>query len=184
MINFLTDEPPSSVLISGAEFPINTDFKIWIKAQNILSDPAISPADKIIKIFSLVFISPVLPPSLEDTLSALSDFLSPLPKSGEGGGGCNNTPAFSFTHDGGLIYAAFLSQYGIDLTSARLHWWRFLALFYALDSCKFTEIVRIRTADLSTVKDTDYKRFLRKQKRLYRIPETKPDISLEINKIF
>lgn len=183
MINFLTNPLPDSISVCGTDYPINTDFRVWIKIQNILSEPDISSTDKIIKFFSLAFISPNLPPSLEETLSALSDFLSPLPK-GEGRGGSDSTPAFSFIYDGGLIYAAFLSQYGIDLSSARLHWWRFLALFYSLDNCKFTEIVGIRNADLSSVKDPDYKRFLRKQKKLYRLPRGSSDISSEISKIF
>lgn len=183
MINFLTKSLPDSISVCGKDYPINTDFKVWIEIQNILSESNLSSVDKIIKFFSLAFISPNLPPSFEDTLSALSGFLSPLPK-GEGNGGGDGTPAFSFIYDGGLIYAAFLSQYGIDLSSARLHWWSFLALFYSLNNCKFTEIVGIRTADLSSVKDPDYKRFLRKQKRLYRIPKASDDFSSEINKIF
>ena len=182
MINFLTHPLPDSVSVCGEDYPINTDFRVWIEIQNILSDNILSSADKIINFLSLAFISPTLPPSLEDALSALSGFLSPLPK-GEGNGG-NTTPAFSFIYDGGLIYAAFLSQYGIDLSSARLHWWRFLALFYALNNCKFTDIIGIRSVDLSTIKDPDYKRFLRKQKRLYRIPSASSDMSSEISKIF
>ncbi|MBE7012201.1 MAG: hypothetical protein E7415_05960 [Ruminococcaceae bacterium] len=184
MINFLTAPLPESITIGKENYPINTDFRVWIEIQNTLENPDLSNADKIIRFFSLAFISPVLPASIEEALSALSEFLSPLPKGEGGSGGKCNTPSFSFIYDGGLIYAAFLSQYGIDLSSAQLHWWRFLALFYSLDNCRFTDIVSIRNADLSSVKDPDYKRFLRKQKRIYRIPTTLPDISSEISKIF
>jgi hypothetical protein len=183
MINFLTSPLPEAVSVNGKDYPINTDFRVWIDIQNILSDSSLSSVERVIRFFSLAFISPALPDSVDGALFALSEFLSPLPK-GEGINEKCTAPAFSFTYDGGLIYAAFLSQYGIDLSSARLHWWRFLALFYSLNNCKFTEIVGIRNADLSSVKDRDYKQFLRKQKRLYRLPKASSDISSEINKIF
>ena len=182
MIDFLTKAHPTSLLISGREYEINTDFRVWILVSEIFSKEDISPADKIIKIFSLIFTSSVLPPSIDASIEEIGAFLSPFSfaKKGEGGG----KPAFSFSHDGGLIYAAFLSQYGIDLTSAHLHWWRFLALFFALDSCKFTEIVKIRALDLSQIKDTNQKRFIRNLKRLYRLPSLKNEMSEEIGKIF
>ncbi len=183
MIGFITQPHPTSLLISGREYEINTDFRVWMKISEIFSEENISSADKIIKIFSLIFTSSVLPSSIDEAIKSIGEFLVPFPSGNERKGKGGNT-AFSFSHDGGLIYAAFLSQYGIDLTSARLHWWRFLALFFALDSCKFTEIVKIRTMDLSTIKDTDQKRFIRKLKRLYRLPSVSPRMSEEIGKIF
>ena len=39
---------------------------------------------------------------------------------------------FDFAVDGALIWAAFLQVYRIDLHTARLHWWDFMALFRAL----------------------------------------------------
>ena len=183
MIGFLTKPHPDFLLISGREYEINTDFRVWMEISEIFSEENISPADKIIKIFSLIFTSSVLPSSVDEAIKSIGEFLSPFSSPSEERGSGGNT-AFSFSHDGGLIYAAFLSQYGIDLTSAHLHWWRFLALFFALDSCKFTEIVKIRTLDLSTIKDTDQKRFIRKLKRLYRLPSVSPRMSEEIGKIF
>lgn len=183
MIGFLTQPHPTSLLISGREYKINTDFRVWMEISEIFSEESISPADKIIKIFSLIFTSSVLPSSVDEAIKSIGEFLAPFSSGSEEKGKGGNT-AFSFSHDGGLIYAAFLSQYGIDLTSAHLHWWRFLALFFAIDSCKFTEIVKIRTLDLSTIKDTDQKRFIRKLKRLYRLPSVSPRMSEEIGKIF
>ena len=183
MINFLTSPLPSSLSVCGKDYPINTDFKVWIQIENIVSDKGLSSADKLIKIFSLAFISPDIPPSIDKAIDALCNFFAPFAHR-KGGGGDSITPTFSFSYDGGLIYAAFLSQYGIDLSSARLHWWRFLALFYGLDNCKFTEVVKIRSTDLSAVKDPDQKRFIRNLKRLYKIPNSSLDISSEISKIF
>lgn len=39
---------------------------------------------------------------------------------------------FSFEKDSAMIYAAFLQTHGIDLQTANLHWYQFLALFHDL----------------------------------------------------
>lgn len=52
---------------------------------------------------------------------------------------------YSFTKDGGLIYSAFRSQYGLDLQRDELHWWAFLALFHDLSpDCRFYQLVGLR----------------------------------------
>ena len=44
------------------------------------------------------------------------------------------TPVFSFCEDGGYIFAAFLSSYGVDLLSIPyMHWFVFSALLKGLD---------------------------------------------------
>lgn len=187
MINILTEPLLNSISVCGREYEIDTDFRTWIKIEEILKDSSISSPDKIIRIFSLAFLSPSLPPSIDDALSSLFNFLFPFrtaakedSKSRKSG-----SPLFSFSSDGGLIYAAFLSQYGIDLTKDTLHWWRFLSLFYALSaSSKFMEVVKIRGTDLSSVSDPNQKSFIRKLKRLYRLDERSVDLSSEIGKIF
>lgn len=53
---------------------------------------------------------------------------------------------FDFVQDAGLIYAAFVQAYGIDLFEQRIHWWKFIQLLNALPSdTRFVEIVGIRT---------------------------------------
>ncbi|MBR2916391.1 MAG: hypothetical protein IKC07_02160 [Clostridia bacterium] len=184
MTDFLTKPHPTSLLISGREYKIRTDFRIWIKISEIFSNMDLHPADKIIKIFSLIFTTDALPSSIDDAIKSIGEFLSPFSSMEEEKGERGGKASFSFSHDGGLIYAAFLSQYGIDLTSAHLHWWRFLALLFSLEDCKFTEIVKIRALDLSAIKDTNQKRFIRKLKRLYRLPSDPHHMSEEIGKIF
>ena len=48
-------------------------------------------------------------------------------------------PVYSFEHDAGLIYAAFLLAYNIDLQDIQyMHWWRFRFLFNSLPKdCEF-----------------------------------------------
>ncbi len=184
MINLLTEALPYSISVCGINYPINTDFRIWIQIEEILSSD-FSAADKLLKCYSLIFASKVIPSSVDETLSSIMNFLSPFYNTGGGKKAAkNNEPLFDFAFDSGLIYAAFLSQYSIDLTSDHLHWWRFLSLFYSLSPCKFTEVVRIRSTSLSDIGDKTQKSYIRKMKKLYRIPASSGSISSEIDKLF
>lgn len=55
--------------------------------------------------------------------------------------------AYDFEEDSGYIFAAFIQQYGIDLTETNMHWFKFLALFKSLQDCAFTKLQEIRTLD-------------------------------------
>lgn len=75
---------------------------------------------------------------------------------------------YSFEQDAAYIYAAFLTQYGIDLNSVEyLHWWKFAALFESLgEEHKISKIMYYRSADLKG-KSKQERRFLKKMKEIY-----------------
>lgn len=59
-------------------------------------------------------------------------------------------PAFDYRCDAPYIVAAFQQAYGIDLTTAHLHWFRFRALFAALpEDTLMAKIINWRTLDLA-----------------------------------
>ena len=68
----------------------------------------------------------------------------------QGGTATNRrTQIYSFEHDAPYIYAAFLEQYGIDLTQENdLHWWRFKAMFDSLsEKTQFVENYGLQVHD-------------------------------------
>ena len=75
--------------------------------------------------------------------------------------------------DGDRIYAAFYAAYGIDLCTARLHWWQFLALLVSLprDSA-FMRTVALRCMDPAEVTDDAARKRLRMAKARVRIRST------------
>ncbi len=182
MIDVLTAPIPDFVMVDGEKYEINTDFRVWIKIEKTLSDKTISFADKLIEVFALAFVKKI-PSDIEKTISAIAGFLAPFSYARGKSKGGQSAPLFSFTYDGGLIYAAFLSEYGIDLGTKALHWWIFLSLFSSLNSCKFTEVVKIRGINLSAIKDPYQKSQMRQMKRLYRLPNAQSDISSELDKL-
>ena len=67
--------------------------------------------------------------------------------------------AFDYQCDAGYIVAAFQQAYGIDLTTDKVHWWRFKALLHALPpETPLGKIVEIRGKDTSGMDraDRDY----------------------------
>lgn len=89
------------------------------------------------------------------------------------GTGEESEQLFSYTHDYDLIFAAFLSEYGIDLLDpgTRLHWWRFRAMLAALPSeCQLMQVIGYRAAKIPAKCDPEYRRHLLKMKRAYALP--------------
>lgn len=79
---------------------------------------------------------------------------------------------FDFAVDGPLIWAAFLQVYSIDLRTAQLHWWDFMALFRALpDDCRICKIIEYRTADTSDMPQKT-RELYDKLRKVYALPET------------
>lgn len=65
--------------------------------------------------------------------------------------GINNKQPFDFEKDAELIYAGFQQQYGIDLQTAEMHWWRFMILLENLgEGTRLSKVIEYRTRDTSS----------------------------------
>lgn len=70
-----------------------------------------------------------------------------------------------------------MQQYRIDLNSIKyLHWWKFRALFVNLnEDVMFSKIMQYRAIQLNTIKDNEMKKFYKKMKRLYALPDMRTE---------
>ncbi len=185
-MNLLTEKLPDSISVCGENFAVNTDFRVWIKVENIFAEKRQLTPDMLLQLFSLVLAEKVLPKSFGDTLSAILAFYACNKTSSKkaGNSSASNVRVVSFTEDAGLIYAAFLAQYGIDLTTASLHWWKFRALFDGLtDKHKICEIMGYRATDLSKIKNREQRAHYRKLKEMYKLPDTRSIEEIERDNI-
>ena len=83
---------------------------------------------------------------------------------------------FSYEEDGDYIYAAFLEQYGIDLTKIDLHWWQFMALFKSLNpETLFLKIMGYRTMKITADMPAERRIFYTKMKKLYALGEPRAE---------
>lgn len=173
-MNILTETLPQSVEIDGKSYLVRTDFRTWIKfSQTVFNrtDDIVSVAEA----FTLIY-KRRLPPDMNSAAAALLDFYNCGKKQDDSPKQSKKSRVFDFDCDAGNIYAAFMQQYGIDLTMADLHWWTFKALFDGIsEETHFGKIMQYRCADLSQIKDKEMKKFYKKMKRLYTIPDNRTE---------
>lgn len=155
-------EPPHCVIGAGIYYPIKTDFSVWLEFARLIEQ---EEAHGIFRVLNLCY-KDKQPDNPFEAIRLLCTFFAGGEESK-----CrssNADPIISFTQDEELIYASFLSEYGINLAKDKLHWWRFLALLRNLSpNSALMRVVQIRTAKLSDVKNPTLRRSLLRQKRLY-----------------
>lgn len=170
-MNLLCDKTPDTITVSGVEYKINSDFRVWIKFELILTnqiDDTLS-AEVLAEIQRLIFKEPCS--MNEETVEAILNFYrcGKPPEKHSGGG--SDEAVFSYDFDDGYIYAAFMEQYGIDLNDVNLHWWKFRALFQSLNAdCMFVKILGYRSMSITSKMSTAERNFYQKMKKLYALP--------------
>jgi hypothetical protein len=174
-MNLLTDAPPLSVAIDGAPYRIRTDFRDCIRVLIACEASDLTQAEKIYSvILGYFYLDP--PPDAEKALEAARMFLN----GGKSYEGESGPRTFDLAKDADSIYAAFRQTHGIDLTTAALHWWQFLALLRGLDSeSDFRQLIGLRYR-LKTGKATkEEQAAAREMGDLINLPEPEEALSAE-----
>lgn len=169
-MNILTEGLPDCVEISGETFLINTDFRVWIKVELLISED-IPDRFKIPLMLELVY--PVIPPDRSAAANIAAEFYAAgIEQSGGGKGSKKRTKRiYSFEHDADRIYAAFIEAYGIDLTECDMHWFKFRALFACLpESCLISRVMGWRAMDITRDMPESMKARYKKLKAAYKLP--------------
>ena len=133
---------------------INWDFRpmVWLCNQyqrgKDEQDP-VALAQEALRRFYRDPINPLEAPQALDSLLRFYHGADP-PKGGSGGSRGSGELAMDFACDADYLAAAYQQAYGIDLTSERVHWWRFLALLRSLpEDTMMAKIIHWRTMDTS-----------------------------------
>ncbi len=142
---------PDRVEIGGKTVPIDTDFRNGVRLSIAARDENITQ-DELLRCGLSLFFGQELQVyiHLKEAVAYLTYFFS----AGKVEGAehvmeniKNQSVSYDFESDEALIAAAFQKEYGIDLYTCQMHWWRFLQLLDPLVSgVDFTEVVRCRNA--------------------------------------
>ena len=154
-MNILIDdmELPDQAEVNGKPYEIRTDFRISILFELMMQDEGMDAGTKVQKCLSLYY--PVIPPDLGWAVdTALWFYRCGREETAEQkrmASRRGKNPVYSFEHDAGRIYAAFLLAYGIDLQDIPyMHWWKFRFLFNGLPKdCEFMRVMEYRSIDIS-----------------------------------
>lgn len=178
MSNIILDSLPETVEVDGREFFIDTDFRTCIIFEKVLTEKK-NDADMVQDILAL-FYPEEIPPNHEKAIGEIvqlyrcGDDAKKTSQKKNGEISLKPKLIYDYEYDAPYIYAAFLSQYGIDLNAIEyLHWWKFQAMFRGLEShTKIVEIMGYRAADIRKIKNKSERERIAKLQRLYEIPQS------------
>lgn len=168
MIDLKKTRLPQSITVHGGLFRINTDFKYFLRFAEHLRDKEARFKD-----FDYMYKSDP-PADRAEGLRMLSEFLNPPQELPRRTSGESNEVILDYEIDADYIYAAFLEQYKIDLVTARLHWWQFLALLHGLHDTELNNIISARLYKPSG-KNDEYEKQKQKQYEAWRLPQPEDD---------
>ena len=168
---------PTYVIINGERFDINTDFRIAIKCNEIAEDETIYNEERALAIIYLLFGEKGLKSNyLKELLEKAKMFLScgkELKKS-------NEKPDMDYIEDMDYVEASFMSDYRIDLSEIKMHWWKFNKLINGLSNsemgncCVLNRIRNLRNYDLNKIEDLKERQKLRKAQEEVALKKYKP----------
>ena len=166
---------PKYVKIGEKKYKINTDFRVAIECQEIALDDSIGDFERALAIIYKLFGDDGLDDSnnYEKLLELARKYLS---CGKEVNDNSNEEPDMDFTQDMDYIEASFMSDYNIDLSNTKMHWWKFYNLINGLSNsemgncCVLNRIRNLRTFDTKDIKD---------QKELAKINEAKKQVALK-----
>ena len=164
-MNVLYDEFPDYVEVDGKLYKIITDFRDWIRLNDLVDDDEVNDIDKVNLL--LMWFDSEVPDNIEGAIYALGDFLTArgIYRDSETGEKKKDiTQAFSFSEDAGCIYSAFRECYGIDLQTVEyMHWWKFQTLFDWLpQDTEIKQRMMYRTVNLNDITDKEERKIAKR----------------------
>lgn len=167
MIDLTKAKLPEAIEVSGTFYRIHTDFRYFIRFAQLLGEKETKPHD-----CDFMFIAEK-PADRIASVKALISFMNPphpLPRkrAHEGSG----APVLDYILDADLIYAAFMQQYHIDISTAPLHWYQFSALLAGLRDTKLNDVIGFRLWENTNGKKDAYTRAMQKLHDAWELDET------------
>lgn len=171
----LVDKLPEAVSVDGKKYCIYSDFRTGVLFEQLILDREIENSDKVYAALSLYF-KEKPPENIQGAFLAILEFyrlgadIKPAPQTKNRKS--MQKQIYDFEFDAPYIYAAFLSQYRIDLCETEyLHWWKFMALFNALDeNCEMRKIMSYRATDTSKIKSQQERARINRLKAIHALP--------------
>lgn len=166
-MNPLLDGYPDAIEINGREYAIRTDYRYAVMIETAAMDPSVAECERAGLMLDLLY--PTRPADDQAAWDGLAAYLrmGEEPSKGEPG-----PRALDFQIDWPLIVAAYRQAYGIDLATAQMHWWEFVALLRGLpETCQLAQIMGYRVMEIPHNMSDEQKKFYRKMKSKYALPD-------------
>lgn len=149
---------PEYVEVNGRKYKINTDFRIAIECNQIATDSTIGDYERGLAVVYKLFGDEGID-NKEDTQKLL-EMAKKYLLCGAEYVDTSQEPDMDYVQDMDYIEASFMSDYHIDLTETKMHWWKFNNLMNGLsnselgDCCVLNRIRNLRNYDTKDIKDS------------------------------
>lgn len=146
MNSFLIEQFPDAIEIDGEVYAVNTDFRVGLQIMADFENPDFDQDECNYLMLNRLYID--LPDDRDASFyqKAAGKAVKFLNAGDEAERDTEGKPRlYSFIKDARLIYSAFSQTHAVDLQTADMHWWRFLALFMDLGAdTAFNSMVNLR----------------------------------------
>lgn len=182
-MTYLIDGLPRTIDVNGRKIAINTDFRAWIRYEEIMLKEDKKAQDQVMEVISSCLLEDFTLISLEELEELFDGFLwfyslgkkvedKEPEEEKEDSEFTAPSLVYSFEHDWAYIYSAFMECYNINLLTANLHWWEFKSLFEGLNQkCLFSRIMSFRSMKITSKMSKDEKKYYRTMKKIYALPD-------------
>ena len=171
-------ELPTALNVEDDSLPIAYDFRTWIKVDLIMKDHDIPDEAKLPLICQYIGVDLFhFSGSAEDLWASIFNFyICDTPMKSSEGMTKSKDIAYRFDCEWWLIFAAFQQQYGLNLLTAKLHWFEFRALLDGLtETTEFIKVVQARLRDTSKLKGEERTQ-AEKLKRYWKVPDGNAEV--------
>lgn len=177
---------PEYVKVGEKKYKINTDFRVAIECDAIGRDSNIGEYERALAIIYKLFGEEGLNDfgNHQELLELAKKYLA----CGKELEGMNEKPDMDFNQDMEYIEASFMSDYHIDLTQTKMHWWTFFKLINGLSNsemgncCILNRVRNLRNYDTKDIKDPKELDKIRKAKSMVALKTEEKKPTLQQNK--
>jgi len=148
---------PEYVEVNGRTYKINTDFRVAIECNRIAEDKTIGNLERALGVICVLFGEEALD-NMEDS-EKLLELAKKYLSCGKEVKESNEKLDMDFIQDMDYIEASFMSDFHIDISEEKMHWWKFMKLMNGLSNselgncCVLNRIRNLRNYDVSQIKD-------------------------------
>lgn len=174
---------PEYAKVGDKQYKINTDYRIAIKCNEIAQDETIGDYERALGVIYALFGEEGIDAydDHEKLLECAKKYLS----CGKQIEDSNEEPDMSYSEDMDYIEASFMSDYHIDLSETKMHWWKFNKLMDGLSNsemgncCVLNRIRNLRNYDVKDIKDSKEREKILKAKEKVALKKTKKKATKE-----
>lgn len=167
-------------LVNNKKYKINTDFRVALRCNEV-AESNVSEEERALAIIYLLYGTEGLdnPNDWQKLLKVAVKYLN-INKENNNEEKEAKEINMSFDEDWGYIQASFFSDYNIDLSNTRMHWWQFFDLLCGLtEKCVFNRVRFVRDFDISQIKDSKEREKWIEQKNQVALKNRKTDKTRE-----